>query len=137
MMDAVERRCATLDCHGSPMRNLRLYSGSGLRLSAMDVPGSIATTDAEYEASYRSLTGLEPEIMSEVVEEKGQAPERLTLLRKARGLEYHKPGAIISEGDPADRCVTTWLASAIDQEQCMTAADVSPPAMGGGGGAGE
>jgi hypothetical protein len=128
--DALERRCATLDCHGSPARNLRLYTGSGLRLDPMDVPGSDATTEAEYEASYRSVVGLEPEIMSSVVAAQGDASERLTLLRKARGLEYHKAGAVLRAGDVADRCVTSWLASAIDKEPCELSAEVAPPPGG-------
>ena len=125
--DALERRCATLDCHGAPARNLRLYTGSGLRLDPADVPGSGSTTEAEYDASYRSVVGLEPEIMSDVVAERGSAPERLTLVRKARGLEDHKAGALLRAGDPADRCVTSWLASATDEEQCALGADVAPP----------
>ncbi|APR82050.1 Hypothetical protein A7982_07399 [Minicystis rosea] len=125
--DALERRCATLDCHGSVGRNLRLYSGSGLRLDPMNLPGSVSTTEAEYDASYRSLVWLEPEIMSAVVSEGGAEPERLTLVRKARGTEYHKPGAVIQAGEPADRCLVSWLASKIDEEQCTLAADFGAP----------
>jgi hypothetical protein len=134
VVDALERRCATLDCHGSTARNLRLYTGSGLRLDSMAVPGSAPTTEAEYEASYRSVVGLEPEIMSAVVSAQGDEPERLTLLRKARGREYHTAGAVLRPGDPADRCVTSWLASAIDKEACELGAEVAPPSGGPGTG---
>lgn len=124
---ALERRCATLDCHGRPERNLRLYSGIGLRLASSDVSGSGSTTEAEHDASYESVVGLEPEALSVVVSEGGEAPDRLTLVRKARGAEAHKGGARITPGDDADRCVTSWLASAVDEAACARAAEVGPP----------
>lgn len=116
-----------MDCHGKPARNLRLYTGSGLRLSAMDVPGSGSTTDEEYEASFQSIVGLEPEWMAIVVGESGAFPDRLTLVRKARGDEAHKGGAIFVPGDAADVCMTSWLSSTIDEDACKRAADVIPP----------
>lgn len=127
VLDALEPRCATLDCHGKPERNLRFYTSSGLRLLPSDVPGSGSTTEAEYEASYRSVVGLEPEWMSLVVGEQGEAPERLTFVRKGRGAEAHKGGVILVPGDAADDCVTSWLASRLDGDACARAADVIPP----------
>jgi hypothetical protein len=124
---ALDRRCATLDCHGTPERNLRLYGVSGLRLDPADVPGSGETTVAEHDASYESIVGLEPEVMSLVVSERGWAPERLTLVRKARGTEAHKGGARIALGDDSDVCLTSWLGSALDEEACAFAADLPPP----------
>lgn len=124
---ALDRRCATLDCHGAPERNLRLYGRSGLRLDPADVPGSGDTTEAEHDASYESLVGLEPEVMSLVVSERGRAPERLTLIRKARGSEAHKGGARIALGDDSDVCLTSWLGSALNEEACALAADLPPP----------
>jgi hypothetical protein len=132
--DALERRCATLDCHGATSRNLRLYAGNGLRLDPADVSGSGSTTEAEYEASYRSVVGLEPEILSAVLLAGGSAPERLTLVRKARGLEDHAAGAVLQAGAPADRCMTSWLASAIDEPACVRGAEVAPPEWWPGGG---
>lgn len=125
--DALERRCATLDCHGAPGRNLRLYTGTGLRLDPAHVPGSGSTTDAEYAASYRALIALEPEILGTVVAEGGDRPERLTLVRKARGTEHHKAGAVLREGDDADRCLTSWLAALIDEDACALAEDYVAP----------
>lgn len=125
--DALERRCATLDCHGTTTRNLRLYAGAGLRLDPADVSGSGSTTEAEYDASYRSVAGIEPEAMSAVLLANGSAPERLTLVRKARGLEDHHAGAILHAGDPADRCLTSWLAPEIDEQACVLGAEVSAP----------
>ncbi|MDI1484256.1 hypothetical protein [Polyangium sp. y55x31] len=120
---ALEHRCATLDCHGKPERNLRLYGSSGMRLAAGDVPGHGETTEAEYDASYRSVIGLEPEVISLVCEEGGRAPERLSLVRKARGEEAHKGGARIVPGDDADRCLTSWLSAATDEAACARAAE--------------
>jgi hypothetical protein len=127
VLDALEARCATLDCHGKPGRNLRLYASSGFRLSPSDVPGSGSTTEAEYEASYQSVVGLEPEVMSLVVGAQGEAPERLTFLRKGRGVEAHKGGVILIPGDSADDCITSWLASRLDGDACARAAEVIPP----------
>ena len=126
--DALERRCATLDCHGSPARNLRLHTGTGFRLDPGDVPGSGKTTPAEYEANYRAILGLEPELTRTVVAEHGAAPERLTLVRKALGLEHHKPGAVLLSEAPSFQCLISWLASTTDEEQCVKGVDVAPPA---------
>ncbi|MDI1428736.1 hypothetical protein [Polyangium sorediatum] len=120
---ALEYRCATLDCHGKPERNLRLYGSSGMRLAAEDVPGDGETTDAEHDASYRSVIGLEPEVLSLVCAEGGNEPERLSLIRKARGEEAHKGGARIVRGDDADRCLLSWLAAATDEAACARAAE--------------
>ncbi|EYF02834.1 hypothetical protein [Chondromyces apiculatus] len=125
--DALEHRCATLDCHGKPERNLRLYGSSGLRLSAEDAPGSGSTTDEEYGANYQAMVGLEPEILSQVVDEGGWQPERLTLVRKGRGTEHHKGEAVLVPGEDADRCLTSWLASAVDEEACTRAKDFGAP----------
>jgi len=125
--DALEHRCATLDCHGKPERNLRLYGSSGMRLAQGDVPGQGETTEAEYEASYRSVIGLEPEELSLVCEEDGRTPERLSLIRKARGEEAHKGGVRIVPGDDADLCLTSWLAAATDEAACARAAESTLP----------
>lgn len=57
---ALQRRCATLDCHGQVGRNLRLYGYGGLRLSTPDDPivDPVAdpTTTAELDASYASTS---------------------------------------------------------------------------------
>lgn len=123
----LEQRCATLDCHGRQERNLRLYGGTGLRLSPDDVPGSGATTEDEHDASYQSIVGLEPEVLSLVVSEGGKGPERLSLVRKARGDDAHKGGAVLTRGDDADRCVTSWLSPALDEKACARAEELLPP----------
>ena len=117
----LEHRCGTLDCHGQVGRNLRLYGYDGLRLAAADLPGGAPTTTEELAVDYQSVIGLEPEILTAVVEEGGTHPERLTLVRKGRGSEHHKGGALIMVGDAQDRCLTGWLAGAVDDTACADA----------------
>ena len=121
--DLLDHRCGTLDCHGVTYRNLRIYGREGLRFAADARPssGQISTTAEEYDATFASLVGLEPATMSLVISEGGAHPERLTLLRKARGTEDHKGLALWSEGDPQDLCVTSWLAGHTDTAICAQA----------------
>ena len=118
----LERRCGSLDCHGETHRNLRLYGYGGLRLD----PGVLPEQDiqpAEIDADYDAVIALEPEKMADVVREKGASPDRLTLVRKARGSEDHKGGRPVSVGDDADICLTTWLASATNTAACLRTLD--------------
>jgi hypothetical protein len=114
--DYLDHRCGSLDCHGNIARNLRIWGCEGMRLDPNDTPqcdrrlGGHATTPAEHQATYRSLVGLEPAVMSFVVEGHGQHPELLTFVRKSRGIESHKGGTLITPGDYQDQCVTDWLA---------------------------
>ncbi len=114
--------CGTLDCHGTVGRNLRLYGDTGLRLSLTDVPSTlIPTTDGEVAQNYASIVGLEPELLSAVVASGGMDPERLTFVRKARGMEAHKGGAVVAAGDARDVCITTWLKGHADASSCTAA----------------
>jgi hypothetical protein len=118
--DAIAKHCATLDCHGQVGRNFRFYWSRGLRLEG-GIPGTGDTTDAEYEATYRSLVGLEPFVMDAVVN--GLAsPEALTIVRKARGDENHKGAAQLVVGGNADRCLVRWLEGSFDEGACTAAA---------------
>ena len=117
----LDHRCGSLDCHGQVGRNLRIFGYEGLRLNPTDVPGGSPTTAAEIRANYDSVVGLEPEVMTAVVEDGGAYPERLTLVRKGRGTEHHKGGALVMIGDAQDRCVTSWLAGALDRDACTAA----------------
>ncbi len=120
---AVVHRCGSLDCHGSTYRNLRVYGNEGMRLAAGDLPLTPAlTTAAEISEDFVSIVGLEPELMAEVVSSGGAQPERLSLVRKARGSEVHKGGSVVTPGDDWDNCVTSWLASATDTAACVRAA---------------
>jgi hypothetical protein len=116
----LDHRCGSLDCHGSAYRNLRVYGTEGLRLDPKDVPGGKPTTSAELDATYRSLVALEPAVMSYVVDEKASA-DVLTFIRKARGTESHKGGALVTIGDDQDRCMVTWLAGKVDADACARA----------------
>jgi hypothetical protein len=131
--DVLANKCGSLDCHGSAYRNFKIYSCEGLRADAMASPGcpsmlgptATATSDQEYDLTYRSLVGLEPALMSAVVSGHGQHPELLTFVRKARGEESHKGGAPIAPGDDSDHCVTSWLAGQTDMDACTRV--VAPP----------
>jgi hypothetical protein len=125
--DMLEHRCGSLDCHGQPTRNLRIYGCEGMRLSLDNVSicnktkGGQPTTIPEHQATYRSLVGLEPTVMSEVVANHGRDPELLTFIRKARGTEAHKGGQLFTPGDDQDTCVTSWLAGRTDLTACGNA----------------
>ncbi|NUQ78114.1 MAG: hypothetical protein HUU21_31670 [Polyangiaceae bacterium] len=108
----MERRCGTIDCHGSAYRWMRLHGQLGRRLpGGGNVSGGAPTTAAELEANYASVCGLEPEKTAEQVDTFGQSAEELLIVRKARGIEGHKGGPIVKEGDPGDQCIVGWLRS--------------------------
>lgn len=114
--------CGSLDCHGTVGRNLRLYGDTTLRLSPTDVPSTLLPTTAdEVNEDFESVVGLEPELLSQVVASGGADPERLTFVRKARGTESHKGGAVVVAGDPRDVCITSWLKGTADAAACTAA----------------
>ena len=125
--DYLDHRCGTLDCHGQMGRNLRIWGCEGMRLDPNDISncnrmqGGKVTQPAEYDATYRSLVGLEPVPMSQVVAGGGQDPELLTFVRKARGQESHKGGQLITPGDDQDVCITSWLAGMTNKTACTNA----------------
>lgn len=121
---ALAKNCGSLDCHGRAAQNLCLYGEIGLRFDPMDVPGGEETTPLEHDANHRSVVTLEPEMLSKVWLEGGGGAGRLTLVRKARGREAHKGGAVFQEGDAGDRCLLAWLSGRIDVEACETAAEL-------------
>jgi hypothetical protein len=107
-------KCATLDCHGSVGRSLRIFSTNGLRLAddAGNVPGGLATTPEEIFANFTSTISVQPEQTSKVFA--GQEdPHALILLRKPLGLERHKGGQVLASNDNGDRCLTSWLQDGI------------------------
>jgi hypothetical protein len=115
--DLMAYRCGSLDCHGSIARNFIIWSCDGLRLDQDAAPGcrnqgGTNTSNDEYDATYRSLVGLEPLVMSQVVASGGADPELLTFIRKARGEEDHKGGTLWKPGSLDDQCATQWLAGA-------------------------
>jgi hypothetical protein len=115
-------RCGSLDCHGTPARNLRLFGSAGLRWSAGDRPlVPPCDTQDEIDQDYESVVGLEPEAMNAVVAAGGQDPGRLAMVRKARGTESHKGGPIWTEGDDSDTCLVSWLAGKASSSACSKA----------------
>src|SRR5579872_3543254 len=125
--DFLDHRCGSLDCHGQVGRNLEIWGCEGLRLDPQDIPscdrliGGRKTTPAEHAATYRSLVGLEPAVMSTVVMGHAQHPELLTFVRKARGTEAHVGGQLWTAGDDQDTCITSWLAGSTDSAACVNA----------------
>jgi hypothetical protein len=127
--NVLEQRCGTLDCHGAMARPFRIYGQPGLRryepegsenvedYSQYYSGGLQATTGAELRDNYRSLCGLEPELLEQVFAKKAD-PQVLTLVRKARLLEKHKGGLLWNKGEPGDVCLTNWLTGNIDTAQC-------------------
>jgi hypothetical protein len=121
---ALARSCGSLDCHGREAQNLRLYGEIGLRLDPTDIPGGDETTPLEHQANHDSVVLLEPELLSSVWLQAGRAAARLTLVRKARGQEAHKGGAVFPEGGDGDQCLLSWLAGNVDMEACARAAEL-------------
>jgi hypothetical protein len=126
LSDVLEARCGTLDCHGASARNFRVYGTAGLRLPP-NVPGKSSTTDPEYQKTYESLVLIQPEILSRIYRDHGAQPQRWIIITKGRGAEHHKGGSRMTPGDPADRCITTWLTGATDVDACIAGADTQPP----------
>ncbi len=131
--DYLDHRCGSLDCHGTPVRNLVIWGCSGFRVESGDATvapgcrrqGGVDTTAAEYDATFRSVVGLEPQVMTAVVQGHGADPELLTLVRKPRGMESHKGGILITPGDYQDQCLTSWLAGQTNAAACAQAINIA------------
>lgn len=106
----IERRCGTLDCHGSELRSMRIYGQYGLRLpDESNVSGGATTSLAELKANYAAVCTQEPEKTAAAVDDQGQSAERLLVVQKARGAEAHKGGPVVQQNSPGDRCIAGWL----------------------------
>jgi hypothetical protein len=123
-----EKRCGSLDCHGSNARNLRIYSSGGLRLPNEGglAPGQGATTIDESTANYQSIVNLEPEQTNEVIVNKAD-PHTLLVLKKPLELEHHKGGPAITRGDDSETCIVSWFTATgsdqVDKTACANAAN--------------
>jgi hypothetical protein len=115
-----ERRCGTLDCHGSYARPFRVYGRTGLRKPGQDLVtnGPQATTSLEIDENRASACGLEPERMEAVLEGEADPLETLTLVRKPLLIEAHKGGRVLADGSAGARCILSWLDGAVDTEAC-------------------
>jgi len=80
--------------------------------------GTEATSNAEVEANRLSACGVEPDLISEVVNTEAD-PGTLTLVRKPRLTEAHK-GGLIWKADSlqGDKCLTTWISGLVDVAAC-------------------
>lgn len=129
----MERRCASIDCHGQMSRPLRLYSEWGLRLTVNDDGSRFTglTTKEERLANYRSVVGLEPEALEACFRSKG-AKADFQLLLKPLGADNqgirHKGGSVLrpSGDDPGWECLFGWASGDVSQAECAKAARVSP-----------
>jgi len=146
--NVLERRCGTLDCHGSLARPLKIYGNGGLRIATPEeignavlaqeggvVPGGNGTTDPERDANYRSLCGLEPELTTLVI--RGEAlPEDLMVLRKALAdpldFEKHKGGQLFKPGGPGAVCLSCWFRGFPNVLECESAIQDCEDATSGG-----
>jgi hypothetical protein len=122
----IERRCGSLDCHGNPARNMRVYSSRGLRLpnDAGLTPGGGDTTLDEISANYQSLLTLEPELTNKVLD--GADPYTLLIVKKPLEIEKHKGGPVMKRNDDAEQCIVSWLKedllAPINKDACARAA---------------
>lgn len=109
--EVMERRCGTLDCHGSDFRPMRLLGRDGLRHpNEGNRTGEGVTTNGEKSSNYYAVCAIEPEKIAKVAADPGgNAVNTLLLVRKGRGQEGHKGGKVFDPWDDADRCVVGWL----------------------------
>ena len=121
------RRCGTLDCHGTVTQPMRLYGRLGLRDPAeLNVSGGKATTPLELTDSYVAVCSIQPEQTNAAVLDDGASGELLLIVEKARGIEAHKGGQVVTEGSPGDNCIAGWLREddpAMVAAACQTAID--------------
>lgn len=125
----LERRCGTLDCHGSFARPFIVYGQNALRRPGGEdlatdpkqyfTGGIEPTLDFELEGTFLSACGLEPEEMDAVV--KGDAePDTLTLIRKPRLDEKHKGGRVWGRGTlKGDACLVGFVTGNVDPNTCV------------------
>ena len=112
----VEARCATLDCHGSVERPLRMFAETGLRASD-PLRGQPITPD-ELAANVAAATA---------VDDASVPVDGSVILLKPLGAMKHT-GATVwpSLEDPEATCVRGWLAGTSDEPDvvaaCATAA---------------
>jgi len=122
----LEPHCGTLDCHGGPARNFRVYGKGGLRANGNDTTGAASdTNESDVQGTYESIVSIYPEVLSLVFQEKGRDPQRWIVVSKARGLEKHVGGTPFPEGSPGDRCLVSWISGSLDPAVC--ASDVFGP----------
>jgi hypothetical protein len=65
------------------------------------------------------VVGIEPEVLSRIYAEGGRGAQDWILLSKGRHREEHVGGARLVEGEPADRCVVSWISGGTDVSACV------------------
>jgi len=116
----LESNCGTLDCHGHPARNFRVYGKQGLRLFGDDTVGGADTRDDEVRATYQSVISIDPEALSRVRSQGGAGVEGWIVVAKARALQYHEGGVRLLAGSPGDTCLASWASGTLDSSSCFT-----------------
>ncbi|HZO14315.1 MAG TPA: hypothetical protein VFB62_13680 [Polyangiaceae bacterium] len=141
----LEKRCGTLDCHGSLYRPFKLYGKDGLRnflpeeysdpelaQANMTFAGGLPTTVEELDLNRRSICGLEPEKMGAAMAGEIEVTELLFLQkplgdidctgREDEGCARHKGGQVfIGKGADDTVCVKGWIVPPFDNGACSTA----------------
>jgi len=113
----LESRCGTLDCHGAPARNMRIYGVFGLRANGNAVTGNPDTTEEDLDATYESVTGVDPEALSRVLAG-AEDPSRWIVLSKGTGRESHVGEARLPSGSAGHRCLVEWATGGEDLSSC-------------------
>jgi hypothetical protein len=123
-----ERRCGQTTCHGMLPRGLRVYGKGGLRLDPRSGANDPTTQD-EARATYVSILGLQPEKTDALARKSPRTADDaygLLVLTKPLAIERHRPGAELVKGEPAERCIVSWLvgqmATDIDTTSCTEGA---------------
>ena len=97
----LEPHCGTLDCHGGPARNFRVYGKRGLRANGNDTTGAANdTNESDVQGTYESIVSIDPEVLSRVFQEQGRDPQRWIVVSKARGVEHHVGGTPLRRRQP-------------------------------------
>lgn len=126
----MEVRCGGIDCHGQVGRPLRIYSEWGLRLETNEdgTRDNRPTTRDEQIANYRSVVGLEPELLEACYRTKGEQRQNFQLLLKPLGIENdgirHKGGPVLRPtlNDPGWQCLYGWASGTLNPDECARAA---------------
>lgn len=113
----LELRCGSLDCHGAPARNFRIYGHFGLRHNGSDVPGGRATTEEEVMETYASIILLQPEVLHRVFTGDAALNEWI-VFAKGQGLYEHQGGPALPPGGDAELCLVSWARGDVDVEAC-------------------
>lgn len=102
--------CASLDCHGTEGRPLRLYARNGLRMGA-SLRGQDETS-AEMQANMTAIDGLDPQAT--------QVENHLLLLKPlavdAGGISHIGGDLWPDQSDGVYRCLHAWLRSGVSDE---------------------